>query len=73
MLRTYLAHHKISATAFAAEIAVSGAALHRYINGERIPRPEVMQRICAATRGSVQPNDFFPFPQPQDGPPLVAA
>lgn len=58
-LSTYLDESKITKAVFAASIEVSVQALHRYIDGKRIPRPEVMARISAATSGRVQPNDFF--------------
>jgi transcriptional regulator with XRE-family HTH domain len=60
-LRTYLDQKKISPARFAGSIKVSVAALHRYLGGERIPRPEVLERIVEATDGTVQPNDFFAF------------
>jgi hypothetical protein len=33
--------------------------LGRYRSGERIPRPEPMGVIVAATDGQVMPNDFY--------------
>jgi transcriptional regulator with XRE-family HTH domain len=67
-LRTYLDDHHISLTAFAPLIGVSIAALHRYLGGERIPRPEVLEQISIVTKGAVQPNDFYAFSQSPDGP-----
>lgn len=58
-LREYLLAREISMTVFAERIGVSPQAVHRYLNGERLPRREVMERIKAETRGAVQPNDFF--------------
>ncbi len=60
-LRTYLDSHKIGPAEFAASILVSAAALHRYLSGDRIPRPGVLERIVMRTGGEVQPNDFFVF------------
>jgi transcriptional regulator with XRE-family HTH domain len=60
-LRPYLDERKISVPEFARAIDVSTAALHRYLAGERIPRQEIMERIALATKGAVQPNDFFHF------------
>ena len=36
-----------------------GRTYQRYENGERLPAPDVMRRIVAATNGTVQPNDFY--------------
>lgn len=59
-LRTYLETNKVTIPAFAGAIGVTVQAVHRYVNGERKPRPEVMDKIKAATKGNVQPNDFYP-------------
>lgn len=45
---------------FAAEIGVSRQALHRYREGQRTPRPEIMVRIREASNGKVTANDFLP-------------
>ena len=58
-LREYLSAEKVSIPDFAKAIEVSVQTVHRYLGGERTPRPEIMQRIKAATGGKVQPNDFF--------------
>lgn len=34
-------------------------AVKKWFYGERMPRPGQMQRIVAATNGSVTPNDFM--------------
>ncbi|OYD80958.1 transcriptional regulator [Azospirillum brasilense] len=48
--------------AFAASILTSQAAVNRYRRKLRTPRPEIMARIVAATKGSVTPNDFYTNP-----------
>jgi transcriptional regulator with XRE-family HTH domain len=58
-LRDHLSAEKVSIPDFARAIGVSVQTVHRYLSGERIPRPEIMQKIKAATDGKVQPNDFF--------------
>jgi len=58
-LRQYLSDKDITIPAFAAQIEVSVQSVHRYVNGERLPRPEVMERIKSATGGLVEPNDFY--------------
>jgi len=61
-LRAYLDGHDISISAFAEAIGVSVQAVHRYLGGDRIPRPEVMQRIVVQTKGAVRPDDFYAVP-----------
>jgi transcriptional regulator with XRE-family HTH domain len=58
-LRCYLDAHAISTAHFAADVGVSVQTIHRYLNGDRMPRREVMERIACVTGGKVQPNDFF--------------
>lgn len=60
-LRTYLDVNSIGPADFAGMIKVSTAALHRYMAGDRIPRPEILERISNVTNGAVKPNDFFAF------------
>jgi len=63
-LRTFLEHRKIAPARFAETIDVTGTALKRYLDGERVPRAEILERIAKATDGAVQPNDFFAFAPP---------
>ena len=58
-LREYLDDRKFSADAFGGIVGVSGHAVLKWIRGERVPRPEIMEKIVKATRGTVQPNDFY--------------
>ena len=58
-LRRYLDARNIPITAFAETLGVSVQAVHRYLNGERLPRPDVMMRIKQATKGAVRPDDFY--------------
>ena len=46
-------------TKFADQIGVSRVAVTLYRNGQRIPRPAVMERIVDVTSGQVNPNDFY--------------
>lgn len=61
-LRRYLANFGISVATFADTIGVTVQAVHRYVNGERIPNRDVMERIALVTGGKVQPNDFYSVP-----------
>ena len=58
----WLTKNDISDADFAARIGVSRQALWRYKSGERIPRPNILQRIQGQTGGEVQPADFFGMP-----------
>lgn len=59
-LANYIKTSGRSPSDLAADIGVSTMALRYWISGKRIPRPDAMTRIVAATDGMVQPNDFFP-------------
>jgi len=58
-LRRYLDARNIPVAVFAETLGVSVQAVHRYLSGERLPRPDVMMRIKQATHGAVRPNDFY--------------
>ena len=59
-LRSYLDVRDMSIAAFADLLGVSVQTVHRYVNGDRLPRPDVMVRIAEVTGGAVKPNDFYP-------------
>ena len=44
-------------------LGVSHESASRYCKGRRIPAPDIMSRIVAATAGAVQPNDFYDLPE----------
>lgn len=48
--------------AFAESIKSTATSVSRYVTGERIPEPEIMQRIFDATGGLVTANDFYGLP-----------
>ncbi|MEM7625873.1 MAG: helix-turn-helix transcriptional regulator [Planctomycetota bacterium] len=58
-LSDYLISQQLGPAEFARRIGVGRMSIHRYIRGERFPRPEVLQRIYQATAGQVTPNDFL--------------
>ncbi|MCC6735552.1 MAG: helix-turn-helix transcriptional regulator [Bauldia sp.] len=66
-LADYLAATRTTHAAFAGQIGVSQAAVSRYAGGRRVPEPEHMTRIAAATGGAVTANDFYAL-EPQQPP-----
>ena len=60
LLREYLALRGLPIPILADLLGVSVQAVHRYVNGERLPRPDVMVKIAEVTGGAVKPNDFYP-------------
>ena len=59
-LRRYLNARDMPIAVFAEMLGVSVQTVHRYLNAERLPRPDVMVRIAEVTGGAVKPNDFYP-------------
>lgn len=58
-LETWLEKKKMSKFEFAKKIDASPQAVWRYCRGQRIPRPEIMQRIMEVTRNQVTSKDFY--------------
>ena len=58
-LAEYLKQSGLSLASFAARAGVSEAAISRYASGKRMPRPDILRRICDASDGKISPNDFF--------------
>jgi transcriptional regulator with XRE-family HTH domain len=58
-LKKYMEANGYTDTKFADQIGVSRVAVTLYRNGQRIPRPAVMERIVDVTSGQVNPNDFY--------------
>ena len=61
-LKAYLTKRRISQRDFAAKIGVNESAVSRQITQNRLPEPEVMQRIIDVTKGQVTANDWFIIP-----------
>ncbi len=59
-LKTYMQANRISAPAMAALIGCPVKTVRNWFYGVRIPRPEQMAAIAAATNGAVTANDFMP-------------
>ncbi len=43
----------------AKELDLSQVSICYYVNGQKIPRAETMQKIVAYTKGEVTANDFY--------------
>ncbi|MGG5811443.1 helix-turn-helix domain-containing protein [Falsiroseomonas sp. CW058] len=74
-LEQYRQSRGLTLAELARELGLHDArSVHRYLHGERIPRPAVMRRIMAVTGGAVTASDFFaPPPIPvRCGPARVA-
>lgn len=44
---------------FAERIGSTQWNINRWRHGKRLPRPQVMRAIAKATKGCVQPSDFY--------------
>jgi len=53
----------VSYGAFAKRIGCTRQSVHRFCADQRIPRPEVMAAISAATNGAVSISDFYDCPR----------
>ncbi|MCO5092032.1 helix-turn-helix transcriptional regulator [Bosea sp. (in: a-proteobacteria)] len=58
-LATYLTAQKLTHAEFAKAIGASTFAVGKWARGDRVPRPEAVAKIKAATQGQVTANDFF--------------
>lgn len=63
-LSDYLAEKQIEKAAFAATLGVTMMAVHQWLAGTRIPRPEFIRKIADATDGLVTANDFVDYSAP---------
>lgn len=58
-LETWLKKNELSQHQFAKLIGTRAAVVNRYILGQRTPDSSFMAKIFEATKGEVQPNDFY--------------
>lgn len=65
LLSDYLKLRGVSQRKFADELGVSAVSVTRYIKGDRLPHPWVMQRISEVTSGAVTPDDLIRFLKPK--------
>jgi hypothetical protein len=59
-LSAYLEATETTPTAFARALECAHTTVLRYLDGSRIPRPEMMRRIQIATGGRVSAHSFYP-------------
>jgi DNA-binding transcriptional regulator YdaS (Cro superfamily) len=57
-LKEYMDAMGVSPLAFAHQLGVSNPTVYRWLDGQRVPEPEMMRRIYSATKGTVAPNDW---------------
>lgn len=60
----WLAAAELKQSDFAEQCGVLQGTVSRWVSGTRMPRPEQMQRIIRASRGFIQPQDFYPATRP---------
>jgi DNA-binding transcriptional regulator YdaS (Cro superfamily) len=58
-LSEWISTKEISFSALAQLLGVTPPAARRYVEGKRIPHPEIMTTIFRVTKGLVTPNDFY--------------
>lgn len=58
-LSEWLKAKDVTTSAFAEQIGVKRQSVHRYLEGERLPRRDVLAKIHQATKGAVTANDFL--------------
>lgn len=69
----YMKTNRLKQEDFAAQIGVSQGTLSRYINGSRIPTPQVFASIYKKTDGQVSPNDFYDLEPAEDTTPAAGS
>lgn len=57
-LRDYLHREWLTGADMARMVGVSRTSMARYLNGERVPDPDIMTAIERATNGAVGPRDW---------------
>ena len=62
-LALYLTANKLTYAEFAKAVGASTFAVGKWARGDRLPRPDALSKIVAATRGQVTANDFFDHAQ----------
>lgn len=62
-LKQWMKQEGVSAAALAKKIKIAKWTLNRYLGTKRVPAPRVILAVYKATKGAVQPNDFFKLPK----------
>lgn len=58
-LKNFLDKESISIQQMANDLELPYEYIRRYVNENKIPRPETMAKIAAYTKGEVTANDFY--------------
>lgn len=58
-LAEFIAQEQMTPAEFARRSGLSKQTVHKYLNGLRVPRPEQMAAITAATDGKVTGSDCY--------------
>ncbi|TXH10066.1 MAG: XRE family transcriptional regulator [Spirochaetes bacterium] len=58
-IKDYIRQSGESQAAFARKVGVSPAAICRYVLGQRVPRPKIIEAIRQATDDAVTVCDFY--------------
>lgn len=58
-LKEYLDRESKTMAEMARDLNFSHTAIRLWVEGQRCPRPEQMQKIVAYTKGEVTANDFY--------------
>ncbi len=66
-LKEYLDTNGLTQAEFAQAVGVTQQAISIWLRGEQLPRRRALERIAAATKGHVRPNDFLPCAGPGEG------
>ena len=61
LLAAYLLDNGIAETDFAAAVGCTRTTVRRYIAGERVPEPAIMDRISEVTGGAVDQDSWTPI------------
>jgi len=64
-LATYLTNQKITYEAFGQTVGASAFGVGKWARGTRMPRPDMLSKIKAATGGAVTADDFLTSEEPQ--------
>jgi len=61
-LKQWMTRHGVTGLELAKALGIASQTVYRYAHGQRVPGKSMMLRICEATDGEVEPNDFYGVP-----------